>query len=244
MAKRIKKTDQYLTNAAEEAYKVLRTNIQFCSFDEKVKTITITSCNPGEGKTTTVYKMAKSMAKSGISTLIIDADLRKPTLMRHVVGRKYMGLSNVISGNRQPDDVIQKSDTENLYFISSGPRPPNPAELLGSDKFKECLEVLKEKFDVVIIDTPPLGSVIESAVIASQTDGTIIIIESNSTDYRSAQRVKEQLEKANARILGVVLNKMKKRDFNSYYKYNYEYHKKEKKTDIPWFKDFGLTKRV
>lgn len=229
------KVKDKLNAPVEEAYKVLRTNIQFCNFNKGIKTMAITSCNPGEGKTTTAINLAISMAKSGMKVLLIDADLRKPMLMKHLGGNNDVGLSNLISGYSTTEEVINSTDVDNLYFIACGPKPPNPAELIGSSRFGELLKEAERKFDMVIIDTPPLGSVIDCAIISAQTDGTLIVIESKAIDYQNAQRVKEQLERANARILGVVLNKVSKSDYKNYYSY-YNYYGRARKFDLGFFK--------
>jgi capsular exopolysaccharide synthesis family protein len=212
-----------LNTPVEEAYRVLRTNLQFCGFDKKIRTIAVTSCNPGEGKTTTSINLAISLAKSGMKTLLIDADLRKPMLAKHLGSENKRGLTNLISGVASLEEVINRTNIENFYFISCGAKPPNPAELVGSARFSEFMQTVSEQFDMVIFDTPPLGSVIDCALIARQTDGTLLVIESNAVEYPSARRVKEQLEKVNARILGVVLNKMAKNEYRSYYNYYYNY---------------------
>ncbi|MCX7920945.1 MAG: CpsD/CapB family tyrosine-protein kinase [Clostridia bacterium] len=232
-----------LNTPVEEAYRVLRTNIQFCGFDKKIKTLTITSCTHGEGKTTTAINLALSMAKSGMKVLLVDADLRKPMLMKHLGSNNFTGLSNLISGNSNFDEVTNATNVKNFYFIACGPKPPNPAEIIGSANFTDFLKQAEEQFDVVIIDSPPLGSVIDCAIIAAQTDGTLIVIESNAVEYRNAQRVKEQLEKANARILGVVLNKVEKSDYRNYYS-NYSDFGSNKKINKSWFKKLKKSEKV
>jgi len=219
----------------EEAYKVLRTNIQFCGFDKRIKTITITSCGPGEGKTTTSINLAVSFAKSGMKTLLLDTDLRKPMLAKHLGGNAQVGLTTLIAGKSELGDTINSTNIENLYYMPCGPKPPNPAELIGSDKFKGFLGEVRELFDIIILDTPPLGSVIDCAIISSLTDGTILLIESSAVEYANAQRVKEQLEKANARVLGVVLNKVTRNDYRNY-NYYYYYYGESGSSGKSWFK--------
>lgn len=219
----------YLNVPAEEAYRVLRSNIQFCGYDKKIKTLVITSCNPGEGKTTTSFNLAVSMAKSGIKTLLVDADLRKPMLAKGFEISNSVGLSNYISGQASLEDIINYTSMENFSFVSCGPTPPNPAELLNSKRFKEFMKTTSENYDMVIYDTPPLRNVIDCALVSSQADGTIIVIKANEVDHREVQKVKEQLEKANANILGVVINKVGKRDFKYYYNYGEYYGKRDKK---------------
>ncbi len=219
-----------LSGPLEEAYRVLRTNIQFYGIDKVIKTLTITSCNPGEGKTTTSINLAISLAKSGIKVLLIDADLRKPALAKHLGVINSAGISNYILGHAEFGEVINSTNIDNFYFVTCGPKPPNPTELVGSLTFTEFLKTAEEKFEMIIIDTPPLGSVIDCAVIAAQTDGVIMVIEAKNVAYQQAQRVKEQLEKVGAKILGVVLNKVKRDDYRYYYNY-YNYYGSKSKSE-------------
>jgi capsular exopolysaccharide synthesis family protein len=211
----------------EEAIRTLRTNIQFCNTDKAVKTICLTSCVPNEGKSSISINLAVSMARDGKKVLHIDADMRKPRTYKDVTSRYNVGLSNYLSGMVELEDAIRATNIDNLDVIVCGPKPPNPAELLGTERFSQMLAVLKEKYDYVIIDTPPLGSMIDAAIVASQTDGTIMLIEYNTVDYKKAVMVKEQLEKANARILGVVINKIPRREYKQYYYYDYDYYYKK-----------------
>lgn len=216
-----------LSDAVEEAVRTLRTNIQFCNTDKAVKTICLTSCIPNEGKSSISINLAVSMARDGKKVLHIDADMRKPRTYKDVTSRYNVGLSNYLSGMVELEDAIRATNIDNLDVIVCGPKPPNPAELLGTERFSQMLAVLKEKYDYVIIDTPPLGSMIDAAIVASQTDGTIMLIEYNTVDYKKAVMVKEQLEKANARILGVVINKIPRREYKQYYYYDYDYYYKK-----------------
>lgn len=216
---------------AEEAYKTLRTNIRFCGVLNKIKTITITSCVPGEGKTTTALNLAMSMAKTGMKTLLVDVDLRRPMAEKILNVNPRLGMTTYITDESEVDDIIYDTGVENFYIIPCGPIPPNPAELLSSEKFSEFANNVKEQyfeiidgtFDMIIFDTPPLGNVIDAAILASHTDGTILVIKSKSINYKLAQNVKEQLEKANASVLGVVLNNMKIKDFQYQYGYGGKY---------------------
>lgn len=216
-----------LSDAVEEAVRTLRTNIQFCNTDKAVKTICLTSCIPNEGKSSISINLAVSMARDGKKVLHIDADMRKPRTYKDVTSRYNVGLSNYLSGMVELEDAIRATNIDNLDVIVCGPKPPNPAELLGTERFSQMLAILKEKYDYVIIDTPPLGSMIDAAIVASQTDGTIMLIEYNTVDYKKAVMVKEQLEKANARILGVVINKIPRREYKQYYYYDYDYYYKK-----------------
>ena len=190
-----------------EAYKTLRSNILFCGND--IKVIGLTSCTPNEGKSNVSLNLAISLAEAGKKVVFIDADLRKSVIMgRYKINKAVRGFSHYLSGINTKEEVIYKANTDNLYVILSGPVPPNPSELLGGEPFTDLVKNLEEEYDYVIIDTPPLGSVIDSAVIAKACDGMVLIIEANSISYKFAQRVKEQLTKTGCRILGTVLNKV------------------------------------
>ena len=206
-----------------EAYKTLRTNIQFCGFD--VKVIAITSCQPDEGKSSVSMNLAMSLAEAGKKVILIDADLRKSVMIgRYKINKSIKGLSHYLSGQNSLEEVVCGTNVDNLKIIFSGPVPPNPAELLGSRAFGELLGQLRSVSDYVIIDTPPLGSVIDSAVISQHCDGVALVVAANSDSYKFAQSVKDQLEKAGSRILGVILNKVDMSG-NSYYgKYYGKYY--------------------
>lgn len=210
-----------------EAYKSLRTNIQFCGKDKKV--IALTSCTPNEGKSSVSIQLAASLAEAGKKTLLIDADMRKSVLMGRsdISGQEIQGLTHFLSGQSNLTDVICATDVKNFHIIYSGPFPPNPAELLGGKTFKNMLNALRDIYDYIILDTPPLGSVIDSAIIAGSCDGVIMVVESGAISYRFAQEVKEQLEKSNCPILGAVLNKvdMQKQSYGKYGKYYGKYGK-------------------
>lgn len=219
----------------EEAYKSLRANLQFCGDDKKV--IAITSCTPNEGKSSVSLQLAISLAESGKNVLFIDADLRKSVLFGSTkVGQQTVkGLTHYLTGQSELQDVVYSTNIPKLYLIYSGPLPPNPAELLGGKNFRSFLKAVRKVYDYVIIDTPPLGNVIDSAVIAEECDGAILVIESGVISYRFAQEVKAQLEKSNCPILGVVLNKvdMQKQAYGkygkNYGKYYGDYARKQEK---------------
>jgi capsular exopolysaccharide synthesis family protein len=198
---------QKLTFPVEEAYKSLRTNLFFCGREKKV--IAITSCTPNEGKSTVSLNLALSLAEAKKKVVLIDADLRNSTLLGkiHRVTEKD-GLAYYLSGMASYEEIICTTDHECLDMILTGGFPPNPAELLGESCFKTMLERLRQEYDYVIVDTPPIGNVIDSAIIAESCDGLVMVIESNAISYRFAQRVKEQLEKTSCPILGVILNKV------------------------------------
>lgn len=200
----------------KEAYKTLRTNVQFCGDD--VKIISLTSCVPNEGKSMVSFNLAISMAETGKKVLFVDADLRKSVLIgRYKINKAIKGLTQFLSGAETLDNVKYTTNVQNLDMILSGPVPPNPAELLNNDKFKELLEVARKEYDYVIIDTPPIGQVIDPAIVAQQTDGVIFLISQANISYKYAQKQIEQMKKSRCRILGAVLNKVDPEEKGSYY---------------------------
>jgi len=212
---------------SNEAYKSLRTNILFCG--NFVKTICLTSCLPNEGKSNISFRLATAFAESGKKIIFVDADLRKSIIIgRYKLDREVIGLAHYLSGQCNIDDVLYETNVNNLDIIFTGPVPPNPVELLGSTQFQELIIQLRKSYDYVIIDTPPLGSVIDSAVVAEFCDGVIFVIEANTVSCKIALKVKSQLQKGNSRILGAVLNKV---DLNGgqYGYYGGKYKKYEKK---------------
>ena len=208
---------------SNEAYKTLRTNIEFSGEDNKA--IVLTSSTPDEGKSTVSLGLAVALAEGGKKVLFIDADLRKSVLVgRHRVAQEVKGLSHFLSGQASLNDVICSTQEEGLHIIFAGIVPPNPSELLSQEKFARLIENAKKEYDYIIIDAPPLGSVIDAAVIAKVCDASVLVIAANAISHKFVRTVKEQLEKTGCPILGVVLNKvdMKKnkyygKDYGKYY---------------------------
>lgn len=207
-----------LGNACQESYKALRTNLQFCGKD--IKVVSLTSCQPNEGKSTVCFYLSEALAEDHKKVLFVDADLRKSVIVgRYQVGKINGGLTEYLVGKAELEDVICTTDVEGLDMVFAGVTPPNPSELLGQERFEEFIAQVRERYDYIIIDTPPIGSVIDAAVVAKKTDGVIMVIASNQNSCRDAQRMKKQLENAQCHILGAVLNKVniKKKGYGSYY---------------------------
>lgn len=182
----------------EEAIKTLRTNIQFCG--SNIRAVFFTSSLPDEGKSDISFALARSLAQIGKKTILIDADIRKSVLVeRYHLVQELFGLSQYLSGQKDLEEVIYQTNEENLSVIFAGPYSPNPAELLEEDLCGRMFEALRSYYDYIIVDTPPMGNLI---------DGAVMVIESGAISYRLEQKVKGQLEKYGCRILGVVLNKV------------------------------------
>ena len=202
----------------KEAFKTLRTNIEFSG--ENIRVICVTSCTPNEGKSSVSYELAKSFAQNGKKTILIDADLRKSVMRgRHKKGKVRFGLTNYLVGKVDLDTAICETDIPNFHLLFAGPVPPNPSELLGNTRFQKMVEACRMKYDMVIIDTPPLGSVIDTAVVSKFCDGAVIILACGEISYRFAKRVKDQLAMTGCKILGCVLNKVEMSGKGYYGKY-------------------------
>lgn len=206
-----------------EAYRTLRTNIQFSSFDNKVQSIVVTSSGPNEGKSTTASNLAVVMAESGGKTILIDCDQRKPTQHKIFGVSNGKGISDLLVGKVKFEEAVQKTSVENLELLTSGTKPPNPAELLSSSKMKNFVAGLKSRYEYIIIDTPPVIAVTDAQLIASHADGTVLVVASSQAEREAVIKSKELLEKVNAKILGVVLNKLEVNE-KGYYGYYYEYY--------------------
>ena len=204
-----------------EAFRTLRTNIQFYSIDDPIKSLVVTSSGPGEGKSTVSINIAATIAQTEKKVLLIDGDLRKPTLHRAFNMSSLKGLTNILVEDAEYTDVLYGAkEVKGLDVIGSGPIPPNPAELLGSNKMKAFIESMNEKYDMVILDAPPIGLVTDSAILSTIVDGTILVCAVGEADINATKRAKDLLDKVNANILGVVLNKVPIKG-SGYYKYHY-----------------------
>jgi capsular exopolysaccharide synthesis family protein len=202
-----------------EQFRTIRTNIEFSSVDEEVKTIVVTSSGPTEGKSTTTANLAVVFAQQGKNVLMIDADLRKPTVHYTFHKENHVGLSNVLTRQATFEEAVQITSQENLFVLTSGPIPPNPSELLGSKGMLAMLKQAKNEYDVIILDSPPILAVTDAQILSNITDGVVFVVSSGSTEVESAKKSKELLESAKAKILGVVLNNKKVKDSQYYYYY-------------------------
>lgn len=218
----VKIATDFVTN---EAFKTLRTNLLFCA--NGCKTILVTSCDANDGKSTTTTNIAKSLAEINKKTLLIDADMRNSTFLSTEKMNQISGLSEFLSEQADLNSIIYNTQDENYDVIFSGKFPPNPSELLSSSRFRKLLNALKDYYDFIIIDTPPIGLVTDAAVIASICDGALLLISTGKTNIRQASWAKKQLEKSRCKILGAILNESSsKKGYYSKYRYKRrKYHK-------------------
>lgn len=192
---------------AEEYYNALCTNIQLSG--NKLKVISVTSVNPGEGKTTTSVNIARSFARTGYKTLLIDGDTRNSVISGVFKSReKITGLTEFLSGTADLSHGLCDTNIENLFVIQSGSVSPNPTALLQSKNFNDMIETLRKYFDYIIVDTPPIGIVIDAAIITQKCDASILVTAIGEVNKRDVQKAKQQLEQTEKLFLGVVLNKL------------------------------------
>ena len=217
-----------------EAFRHLRANIQFVAGPRQANTFVVTSAGPLDGKTTVMTNLSVAIAQEGKRVIAIDCDLRRPFLHRSFRLPNNVGVSNFLSDpTTDLHSIIQPTSVAGLYLIPSGPRPPNPAELLASPRMRVLLNQLQQEADTVIVDSPPLLAVVDAAILGALVDGTIVVANTQATRQESFRTALQNLQKANAHVLGVVLQKVKLRrlgygygygySYYSYYYYNYEY---------------------
>lgn len=203
-----------------EAYRTLRTNIQYSSFDDDIKTIVITSSGPGEGKSTTASNLAVSMSQYDKKVLLIDCDLRKPTIHKKFNISNTNGLSNFLVGEVGFDEAAFTYN-DNLTILSSGNIPPNPSEMIASKKMKNFIAVLKQRFDFIIIDAPPVIAVTDAQILSTITDGVILVTAYGQAEKEAVKKAKELLDKVKANIIGAVMTKV---EMNRGKGYGYYYY--------------------
>ena len=206
-----------------EAYRTLRTNIQFSSIDKKVKTIVVTSADMSEGKTTTVANLAETFAQAGNRVIVIDADLRRPRVHKLFDLENKQGLTNVLAGQVELKQIISVAGSD-VHVMTSGPIPPNPSELLGSEKMKELVCVLSEHYDMVLFDAPPVNVVTDAVVLSTFVDGVVLAVASGRTDIEGGKRAMKSLQAVNANLLGAVMTMIpvSKKGYYGYQYYSYE----------------------
>lgn len=203
-----------------EAYRLLRTNLEYSSIDKSLKSIVVTSTEPGEGKSTVAGNLAIILGESGKKVILIDSDLRKPSLHKKFKVSNDLGLTDYLIGKCKLIDILKKID-DNVIVIPSGNKAPNPAEIIASKSMEELIKTLTEKIDVdyIIIDTPPVKHVADAVALAGKCDGTIVIVKSGLTKVKDLTNVLGELEKVRANIIGTVLNGVQrnKKDYYNYY---------------------------
>ncbi len=202
-----------------EQYRTLRTNVQFSGIDEKIKSLLVTSSEPSAGKSITAANLAVVYAQQGLKTLLVDGDMRKPTVHYTFRLDNLKGLSNALVDNLPFDGVAEASDVDNLDVMTSGPVPPNPSELLASQRFKQGLSQASEVYDMIIVDTPPLLAVTDAQILANLLDGVIIVARSNQTEVDQLKESVELIKKVQGNLLGTVLNDVEKSAKEDYYYY-------------------------
>lgn len=191
-----------------EVYRLLRTKIPFFSKDQELKTVMITSSQPGEGKTTTISNLAVTYAQEGKRVLLIDANMRKPSLHRVFSQINHQGLSTLLTGHSSIQEAVQETSIDNLWLLPSGPVPAHPSELIDSSGMRELLLQLKEQYDVILVDTPSVLSVSDSVIVSALCDGVIMVAAAGKVKKDHLKKAKEQLDHVNARMLGIVLNRV------------------------------------
>lgn len=201
-----------------ESYRTLRTNIQYSSFDKEIKRILVTSAEPGEGKSTTAANLAVAFSQDEKKVLLIDCDLRKPSVHKQFRISNNIGLSDVVMDNSKIKKAINKHN-EYLDILPSGKIPPNPSELLGSKAMENLLKELQKEYDIIILDTPPVQAVTDSQILSTKVDGVILVVRAERTKKDSVKLAKESLQKVKANIIGVVLNGGERTRDKYYYYY-------------------------
>ena len=222
-----------------EAYKMIRTNLLFTLANANSKIVVFSSAEPSAGKSTLCSNLAIVMAQTGAKVLLIDADMRKPVLHRNFRVSKTLGLSKILGNLNKVDECVHHNVAPNLDLIPSGSIPPNPSELLGSDRMKQLLAQAEEQYDYIFVDSPPLGVVADALVVAPQSAGVVLVARQKQTTYDELEECVEAIKQINATMLGVVVTDVHSEtsgymryDNKRYYRsYNYEYGRRQKNDD-------------
>lgn len=211
------------TSVVSEQFRTIRTNIQFSMVDETIRSIVVTSAGPASGKSTVASNLAATFASEDKRILLVDSDLRKPTVHKTFKVRNNDGLTTLLTDKTTDlEEVIYSTHTDGLFILTSGAIPPNPAELLSSNRMEEVKQEMLEHFDMVIFDTPPVLAVTDSQVLSTKVDGVLFVIPQGQANKDELHKSKDMLEKVNANILGAVMNRVNKSDDNYYYYYGEE----------------------
>ena len=205
-----------------EAYRGIRTSIEFSNLDKNLQVITVTSSMQNEGKSTVLANLAVSFANLDKKVLIMEGDLRNPSVHRMFNISNIKGLTDILLQNKVFADCVHCTDVKNLHVLTCGAIPPNPSEMLSSKKIRDFIKSLREYYDYIFIDAPPIGIVTDAGIISTYTDGCIFVVGAGEADIEMAKVSKERLEKVGANILGVVLNKFESSGASGYYNYYYE----------------------
>ena len=223
--------DKEPKSISAEAYRSLRTNIQYSSIDEHYKVIVVTSSEPAEGKSTTAGNLALALAQGGSGVLLVDCDMRKPSIHKKFKISNMSGLSDLLINKHSMEEVIFKFN-DNLTIVTSGSIPPNPSEMLASKSMERYLEEMKEHFDYVVLDTPPLQAVTDAQILSAKADGTLLVVKAEQTKRESVINSINLIKKVNGTIIGTVLNGVDNKRNKYYYYYGEDQkgkkHKKEK----------------
>jgi len=209
-------------SSSAEAYRQVRTNLQFLDVDNPPRAMVITSAVPNEGKTTTALNLAFALGESGNRVVLVEADLRRPRLAKYLQLVENVGMTNVLSGTAELDDVLQPTVNPSVTLLASGPHPPNPSELLGSSRLQTLLATLRGRFDYIVFDAPPLLPVTDAAVLTAHADGAILVARHGHTERDKLGRAAESLRSVDARVLGTILNMIPVKSSGYDYAYYYE----------------------
>lgn len=213
--------EQYPTSSIAEQFRTVMTNISFANVGQNIHSLAITSGDPSEGKSTISANLAVTYAKQGKNVIMVDADMRRPTVHKTFLKSNHYGLSSYLSGAVSLDDVVSDTSIDNLKVITSGPIPPNPSALLGSNRMNDIFGAFNNKNDLVIFDLPPVNTMTDTSLIASTADGTLMVIPQGIAEKKSTKLAIDQLKKVHANILGSVMNMVTDNKQNNDYYYYY-----------------------
>lgn len=215
-----------------EAYRGIRTNIEFSNLDKEIKIIGVTSSKQNEGKSTVLANLAVSFAALEKKVLILDGDLRNPSVHRMFGLSNIHGVTDILLEKHNFVDCVHSTDINKLNVLTCGQIPPNPSEMLSSNRMRNFVDSLRDYYDYIFIDAPPIGIITDAGIISTYTDGMVFVISSNEVDINQAKISKERLDSVGANILGTVLNKFEaKKSGNDYYSYYYEEHDSRGKSE-------------